>query len=495
MKQLARHCAEDRPAPGLLRGGFTLLVGRQTGALAFTGALVLLARLADRPVFDAFVWAYTAELLVSSILNLGLERLTANRVGITRATTELPGILAARLLSLPLTAVAVAGLIAFVHVDLPVMALTLTVVWTAAVQVQGVLFAALRAMGRPRTEAGLAMGVRGVQAAALLTAAALSGSVTALVAVVAFPEVVLGAWLVLRVPTSGKVASPSALPMRLLGAYTLIEVLAFAYLRVDALVIGRLLGPGPGATYVLAYRILDGLTALLTPFLLYLFPAASRAAREPGGLRALRRSLLGWAPVAATTIAAPILVASDAARHLLVERFAEAGPVLLVLVVTLPLYAFSAIELHLRSAEGRNRLPIAMGAGLIVLNVGLNVVLVPRSGIVAAAWVLVACELLQAIVLAVSVGRVREEPGGLARAAVGVTLLGVAAALAVRLGMAAALAPLAGALVVSGWSAVVLRRDGPGPRLGGRQSAVVGSGAVVAPRLAYHRLKMDARRP
>lgn len=464
--------AEDRPAPGLLRSGFILLTGRQAGALVFTGALVLLARLADRPVFDAFVWAYTAELLVSSILNLGLERLTANRVGITRSTTELPGILAARLLSLPLTAVAVAGLLAFVHVDLPVMALTLTVVWTAAVQVQGVLFAALRAMGRPRTEAGLAMGVRGAQAAALLTAAALSGSVTTLVAVVAAPEVVLAAWLVLRVPTSGKVASPSALPMRLLGAYTLIEVLAFAYLRVDALVIGRLLGPGPGATYVLAYRILDGLTALLTPFLLYLFPAASRAAREPGGLRALRRSLLGWGPVVATVITAPVFVASGA-LHLLTERFVEAGPVLLVLLATLPLYAFSAIELHLRSAEGRNRLPIAIGVGLIALNVGLNVVLVPRWGIITAAWALVACELLQAIVLAASVGRWRGEPAAPARAAAGVTFLGLAAVLAVELGMAAALAPLAGALVLSGWSAVALRWDGLGPRLSGRPTAAV----------------------
>ncbi len=78
-----------------------------------------------------------------------------------------------------------------------------------------------------------------------------------------------------RLPTTARLASPAGLPLRLLGAYTLIEVLAFAYLRVDALVIGRLLGPGPGATYVLAYRILDGLTALLTPFLLYLFPAAT----------------------------------------------------------------------------------------------------------------------------------------------------------------------------------------------------------------------------
>lgn len=463
---------EERPGPGLLRGGLTLLVGRQAGAVVLTGALVLLARLADRPVFDAFVWAYTTELLVSSILNLGLERLTANRVGITRAISEVPAILTARLLSLPLTALAVAGILAFVHVDLPVAAVGLTVIWTAAVQVQGVLFAALRGMSQPRTEAALAIGLRGLQATLLLTAASLSGSVTVLIAVVAVPEVVLAVWLVYRMPASRRVASPSVLPMRLVGAYTLIEVLAFAYLRADALVIGRLLGAGPGATYVLAYRILDGLTALLTPFLLYLFPAASRAAREAGGLRDLRHSLLGWAPVVATAIAAPVFLASGL-LPLLTERFAEAGPVLLVLLVTLPLYAFSAIELHLRSAEDRNRLPIAVGLGLITANIGLNIVLVPRWGIIAAAWALLACELLQAAVLAVSVGRSQDDWGFLARAAVGVTLLGVAAGVAVELSTAAAIAPLCGALVVSGWSAVALRQAGLGPRRGGRPTAAV----------------------
>lgn len=465
--------AEDRPLPGLVRGGVTLLAGRQTGALVFTGALVVLARLTDRDAFDAFVWAYTAELLVSSILNLGLERLTANRVGTTRTLAGVPAILAARLLTLPLTAAAVLGLVAFVHVRLPLGAMALTVLWTGAVQVQGVLFAALRGIGQPRAEAVLATMVRCTQATALLGTAAASGSVTALVAAVALPEVFLAIGLVSRLPTiagvaspaglpgrlptTARLASPAGLPLRLLGAYTLIEVLAFAYLRVDALVIGRLLGPGPGATYVLAYRILDGLTALLTPFLLYLFPAASRAAVTPGGVRALRGPLLAWAPVVATAIAAPVLVVSGS-LHLLTDRFAEAGPVLRVLVVTLPLYAFSAIELHLRSAEGRNRSPIAVGAALLVLNVGLNVALVPRFGIIAAAWVLVACELLQAIVLGTALRRAEELRSGLTRAALAVTLLAIAAAASVDGGVRGALVPLAASLAVAAWSVATLRR-------------------------------------
>lgn len=447
--------------PGLVRGGVTLLVGRQSGALVFTGALVLLARFADRPVFDAFMWAYTAELLVSSILNLGLERLTANRVGITGALGELPAVLAARLASLPLTAAAVVGLVAFVQVDLPVTAIALTIIWTAAVQVQGVLFAALRGMGRPKAEASLALGLRALQAVGLLTTAAQGGSVVALIAVVAAPEVLLAAVLLLRVPTTAKVASPRVLPLRLLGSYTLIEVLAFAYLRVDVLVIGRLLGVGPGATYVLAYRVLDGLTALLTPFLLYLFPVASRAAQDRDGVRGLREALLGWGPVLATAVAAPGIVAV-VALPVLTERFVEASPVLRVLLVTLPLYAFSALELHLRSAEGRNRSPIAIGATLLVLNVGLNIVLVPRFGIIAAAWVLVACELLQAFILSIAIRRSAALHGAVLRGALAVALLALGAGLAVKAGLGMAVVPLAATLIVVAWSAVSLRRDGVG---------------------------------
>src|SRR5438067_1062122 len=44
---------------------------------------------------------------------------------------------------------------------------------------------------------------------------------------------------------------------RTLGLFSLVERLAFAYLRADAIVVARLVGSGPGATYNLIYRIVD----------------------------------------------------------------------------------------------------------------------------------------------------------------------------------------------------------------------------------------------
>lgn len=452
---------EDSHAPSVLRGGFILLLGRHTGALALTGAVVVLTGLVPRREYDGFIWAYAAELLVSSLLNFGFERLTANRVGITQDLAEVPAILSGRLLTIPFVLLTITGLLAFVDVHLTVVAIGMTVLWTVSVQIQGVLFAALRGLGKPGKEARLAPAMRFCQAALLVATATRTDSVAALIASVALPEVVIALFLLARWPTGFRLRSPMRLPMRTLGLYTLIEVLAFAYLRADVLVVGRVLGPSPGAIYVLAYRVLDGLTGVFTPFLHYLFPLASRRALAPGGLRLMRRWLLGWAPALGTALAIVVFVASGL-LPLATDRFGEARPVLEVLLVTLPLFAFSATELHLRSAEGRNRMPVALGACLLSLNVGLNVVLVPRFGVVAAAWVLVACELVQAIFLGASLGRARDQRAPLLRSALGAILLGLAVAASAAWDLRTALALLAASGVVVGWSAVGLLREGSG---------------------------------
>jgi O-antigen/teichoic acid export membrane protein len=136
----------------------------------------------------------------------------------------------------------------------------------------------------------------------------------------------------------------------------------------------------------------------------------------------------------------------------IVPRLGEGRAALQVLVVTIPLYAFSAIELHLRSAEGRNRVPVALGAALLVGNVALNLLLVGRYAMVAAAWVLVACELAQAGYLASVVLRSQVVGGGeIARAATAICLLGVTAGLLSRSDVAAATVPAATCLIACTW--------------------------------------------
>jgi len=269
--------------------------------------------------------------------------------------------------------------------------------------------------------------------------------------------------LVSRSETVGlRLAWPWSLPWRRLAAYTLIEVLGFAYLRSDSLIVGNILGAGPGATYSLAYRVLDGMTAMLAPFLLHLFPAARRTTQGERATPQLRRSLLGWAPIVATSAAVLTVFGAAAAVHL-VARLGDARAALEVLVVTLPLYCFSAVELHLRSAEGRDRSPVVLGAALLVLNVVLNVALVRTYGLVAAAWVLVACETLQAAYLGVGLWRdgAVDRPV-LSGCGLGVVLLAVTAGLAARDQLGVAAITAAACLAAVAWSGWLIVKQSPG---------------------------------
>lgn len=430
-----------------------LLLGRQGGAAAFFVAVIALPRLVSHLTFTRFMWAYVIELFVSSILSFGLERVVAAaaRTKEGRDTGALTSALAVRALTLPLTAAGVIAGLWIVHVRVSWLALAGIVAWTGAVQFQGVLFAALRAMGKVGVEPVAVAAVRIVQAIALIVAAEAGVSLSALVLVVALPETTLAAMLWRAVAGAVRPRSTRTLPWALATRYAAIEMFGFAYLRADAFVIGNLLGPGPGATYALAYRVVDGLTATITPFLLHLFPAATRAAGQPEGLIRLRRSLLPKAPsIAAVASLMTMSLAVEAAR--IVPRLGTARAALQVLVVTMPLYAFNALELHLRSAEGRNRDPAILGVSVLVLNVVLNVALVRQYGLVSAAWVLVACELLQAAWLA----RTLVGGGVLGRTEVAVgastvLLLGLTAALLVRSELALALPSAAGCLVLCIW--------------------------------------------
>src|SRR5207248_2574769 len=105
---------------------------------------------------------YFAVLLVSSVLDLGLERVTAIVVGAEHARgrgsgTSVPSLLRTRIVTLPFTAAAVWAvlLVAGAHASLAtVMATSL---WAAAIQVQGVVFAALRAQQHRMFEAVAAL--------------------------------------------------------------------------------------------------------------------------------------------------------------------------------------------------------------------------------------------------------------------------------------------------------------------------------------------------
>ena len=436
---------------GVLKSAAALAAGRQLGALALMGAVVALPMLSDRRVVDDFLWVYFASLFLTSILNLGLERVAAPLVG--RAPEAPLGatirpVLLARAASVPVTVLALWVLFAVVGVSLPGAAWAFSLLWVVAVQVQGVAFAALRAGQRPGLEPVVGLASRLVEALVLLVLAAGGAGVIGLVAAMAAVETVVAVLAVRALgPIPARGGAPvGGLPWRTLGLYTGVEVVGFAYLRVDVILVGVLLGAGPGATYSLVYRVVDALTGLATPVLLLLFPYAARRFSAGHRLTQVRERALRLVPAGAA-VAATAAVLGVALVAAAVPRFEEGLVALRLLLVSVPLYFASAIELHLRSAEDRNREVLAIGAGVLAANVALNLVLIPWRGLEGAAWALIVTETLQVLAI-MATARSREPDRSVTRW--GAVTLGYAAALLVAVLLVNAGAALAGALVAAG---------------------------------------------
>lgn len=391
--------AFDRAA----RSAGILTAGRQIGAVVFTGAVMLLPRYASRHDVDVFVWAYFAQLLVSSILNLGLERFTSRGVAGGHNRADRAPILGAglrgRVVTAPLTPLALAALLGFVHVGLPLGGWLALTAWTLAVQVQGVLFAALRSAGLVSTEAGIAFGGRLAQTILLIAAATAGWGVVPLLSVVMAVDLAVMAVAWLRSAVAVGVCAGGRLPYRTLAVYTGIEVLVFTYLRTDLIIVGRILGANRGATYGLAYRFVDALVALSTPALLVLFSHASSEMARGVDLAVTRRRAQAMLPPVGVVLAAVAIVGVGPLAAF-VPRLAPAAPALRVLLATVPLTYLIGAEALLLSAEDRNRPVLAVAAVSLTASVVLNLVLVPHFGMLGAAAALVATELGQAAGLA-----------------------------------------------------------------------------------------------
>ncbi len=389
------------------RSAGVLTAGRQLGAVVLTAGVLLLPRYADHNVLDPFLWAYFGQLLVSSLLNVGLERFTAREVagGSQRAdrASALGAALCGRVATAPLTPLALAVLLNFVHVHLSVGAWVALTLWTIAVQFQSVLFASLRAAGHVRTEAAIALGGRAAQTVVLLLAAVSGWGVAGLLGAVAVIEGVVTVISWGRASEIVGIRGGTRLPYRKLAVYTALEGLVFAYLRVDLLLVGRLLGASAGATYGLGYRFVDALVALSTPALLVLFAHASREAARGVDLAETRRRAHALLPQLGVALAA-VAIAGVGLLAGLLPRVDSAVPALRLILATVPLTYLIGAEALLLSAEDRNRPVLTVAGASLVANVLLNLVLVPRFGMVGAAAALVVTEVGQAVGLAVGAG-------------------------------------------------------------------------------------------
>ncbi len=208
------------------------------------------------------------------------------------------------------------------------------------------------------------------------------------------------------------------------------------FFRSDIQVLGAFLGARAVGHYDNAFRIIDAVGLLPSRFILALFPLLSRRAAPGdatflGVYRLAVKLLLGIAVPIALGIT---VLAYDTTRLLWGARFLpESAIALQILVWYVPGSFWNGLTQVVLIAVGQQRW-ITVGFFLATaFNVVANLLLVPRYGLVAAAWTTVASEVVLFVPFAVIVRRSlgtlpfwREAPppliGGLAAAAVALGL-------------------------------------------------------------------------
>lgn len=153
------------------------------------------------------------------------------------------------------------------------------------------------------------------------------------------------------------------------------------YSKIDVLLLDHLSGASEVGLYAAAYKAVDVFQALVIVVAGAVYPRLSRAALEgPGGGLAARRSLevllLGAVPAGL----ALHLAAGPIVDLLFGSAYAAGGVVLSRLALVLPLLALSLLGGYALGAAGRMASVAALYAVGFTVNVGLNLLWIPRLG-------------------------------------------------------------------------------------------------------------------
>jgi O-antigen/teichoic acid export membrane protein len=181
-----------------------------------------------------------------------------------------------------------------------------------------------------------------------------------------------------------------------------IELLTGLYFKADQVLLLRLRGAEETGFYAVAFRIVEALLLLVAGVMTVLFPRLAASVRgAPDAFRAdfvrawralwvggVLFAVNGW--LWAVTLV-PLIFGS---------AYAPAQAPLRILLGAIPLIYVNYLLTQSLVAAGRERFYASGTALCTVVNLGLNVLLIPRWGATAAAWVTIATE---AVLLVVSV--------------------------------------------------------------------------------------------
>jgi O-antigen/teichoic acid export membrane protein len=163
-------------------------------------------------------------------------------------------------------------------------------------------------------------------------------------------------------------------------------VVNYLYFRLDVLLLSWLKTNVDVARYGLAYRVIEGLMVLPSYVMLALFPIIARSEDDPGRLRRTVGTALGGLEAVALPVAALVAIFSPEIVVLLGgHKYAPAAPVLAVLSIALGLSYVNGVYGNALIALGRQRRLFWLASATMVVNLVVNLALIPPLGPLGAA--------------------------------------------------------------------------------------------------------------
>jgi O-antigen/teichoic acid export membrane protein len=183
--------------------------------------------------------------------------------------------------------------------------------------------------------------------------------------------------------------------------FAIASFLYLAYTQIDQVLVFELAGARAAGLYGAASKVLD--RALLVPasILATMFPLIAAAYKEDlARMRQLIQTTMELLLVATLPFVALVaVIARPLMRLLFGPAFAAAGPALSVFMLVFAISAFSYVAGDLVIVLRLQRRYIAYATAGLVVNVGLNLLLIPAHGFIAAAWV---CLFTEGLVIALA---------------------------------------------------------------------------------------------
>lgn len=182
----------------------------------------------------------------------------------------------------------------------------------------------------------------------------------------------------------------SALP------YAAIDDLGIVYSKADSLLIERLIGSASLGIYGAAYRYLDSFNLIPQALFHNLFPIA---AKEHGiSAKQLRKMLLTMTALGVLVAGAIFILSDFLTTFLMGASYAPAAVILRYFSIVILLFFFNAPLNTIIQSSKKVKSYVPCLALVVVLNIALNLYLLPRIGIMGAVYTMIICETLLIVI-------------------------------------------------------------------------------------------------